>query len=184
MKKIESPSADLRFLALKLFTDYITQYLCEDKIYNPDEAASESTTTTMINELILKRLFTHYGRILSDKDPMPLFGLKLLSVIVERNPAFVAVLMKLQLVGVLLEYFAVGHPRFNTFTVKIVKQIVSSRDVPLQDLCGMQIIDKINGVMATNVMGNNQEWCSDHLLEIMNEILHQAADLKQSQPDS
>lgn len=94
----------------------------------------------MINELILKRLFTHYGRILSDKDPMPLFGLKLLSVIVERNPAFVAVLMKLQLVGVLLDYFTVGHPRFNTFTVKIVKQIVSSRDVPLQELCGMQII--------------------------------------------
>lgn len=103
---------------------------------------------------------------------MPLFGLKLLSVIVERNPAFVAVLLKLQLVGVLLDYFSVGHPRFNTFTVKIVKQIVSSRDVPLQDLCSMQIIEKINGVMATNVMGNNQEWCSDHLLEIMNEILH------------
>jgi hypothetical protein len=176
VKKLESPSADLRFLALKLFTDYITQYLCEDKIYNPDDTSTGSSsavdTTTLINELILKRLFTHYGRILSDKDPMPLFGLKLLSVIVERNPAFVAVLLKLQLVGVLLDYFAVGHPRFNTFTVKIVKQIVSSRDVALEELCGMHIIEKINGVMATNVMGNNQEWCSDHLLEIMNEILH------------
>jgi hypothetical protein len=48
----------------------------------------------------------------------------------------------------------------------------------------MLIIEKINGVMTTNVMGNNQEWCSDHLLEIMNEILHQAADLKQAQADS
>lgn len=123
VKKIESPSADLRFLALKLFTDYITQYLCEDKIYNPDGEAADASaaTTTSINELILKRLFTHYGRILADKDPMPLFGLKLLSVIVERNPAFVAVLKKLSLVSVLMEYFAVGHPRFNTFTVKIVK---------------------------------------------------------------
>jgi hypothetical protein len=34
VKKIESESADIRFLALKLFTDYITQYLYEDKIYN------------------------------------------------------------------------------------------------------------------------------------------------------
>lgn len=180
VKKIESQSADVRFLALKLFTDYITQLLCEEKIYNSEEA---NDTTSAINELILKRLFTHYGKILSDKDPMPLFGLKLLSVIVERNPAFVAILKKLSLVGVLMEYFSVGHPRFNTFTVKIVKQIVFSRDVELTELCGgpqMLIIEKINGVMATNVMGNNQEWCSDHLLEIMNEILHQAADLKQA----
>ena len=165
VKKVDSQSADLRFLALKLFTDYITQYLCEEKIYNPDDQSAGSAaldTTNAINELILKRLFTHYGRILADKDPMPLFGLKLLSVIVERNPAFVAVLKKLQLVGVLMEYFVVGHPRFNTFTVKIVKQIVASRDCELAELCAVQgdicktsIIDKINGVMATNVMGNN-----------------------------
>lgn len=55
---------------------------------------------------------------------MPLFGLKLLSVIVERNSAFVTILKKLKLISVLIEYFAVGHPKFNTFTVKIVKQIV------------------------------------------------------------
>lgn len=54
-----------------------------------------------------------------------------------------------------MEYFAVGHPRFNTFTVKIVKQIVSSRDLELSELSGMQIVDKINSIMATNVMGNN-----------------------------
>ena len=48
----------------------------------------------------------------------------------------------------------------------------------------MNIVDKINGIMATNVMGHNQEWCSDHLLEIMNEILHQAADLKQGKAES
>jgi len=52
---------------------------------------------------------------------MPLFGLKLLSVIVERNPDFVAILKKLKLVGILLDYFSVGHPKFNTYTVKIVK---------------------------------------------------------------
>jgi hypothetical protein len=183
VKKIESPSADIRFLSLKLFTDYITQYLCEEKIYNSDE---NTDTTQSINELILKKLFAQYGMILTDKDPMPLFGLKLLSVIVERNSAFVAVLKKLNLVGILLEYFTVGHPKFNTFTVKIVKQIVASRDLELAELCQqpMGIVDKINSVMSTNVMGNNQEWCSDHLLEIMNEILHQAADLKQAKPES
>lgn len=105
----------------------------------------------------MKKLFALYGLILTDKDPMPLFGLKLLSVIVERNQAFVAVLKKLKLVGILMEYFSVGHPKFNTFTVKIVKQIVASRDLDLAELCSapMLIIEKINAIMATNVMGNN-----------------------------
>ena len=31
--KIESKQVDTRFLALKVFTDYVTQFMCEDKIY-------------------------------------------------------------------------------------------------------------------------------------------------------
>jgi hypothetical protein len=83
----------------------------------------------------------------------------------------------------LLEYFSVGHPKFNAFTVKIVKSIVSSREVDLDELSKLQVIEKINGIMSS-VMSNNQEWCSDHLLEIMNEILHQAAELKKNDNDS
>lgn len=75
IKKIESDSADVRFLSLKLFSDYITQYMNEEKIYNCEE---NNETTQAINELILKKLFGHYGIILTDKDPMPLYGLKLL----------------------------------------------------------------------------------------------------------
>lgn len=40
-----------------------------------------------------------------DQEPMPLYGLKLLSVILERNPAFVIILKKLDLTSVLLDYF-------------------------------------------------------------------------------
>jgi hypothetical protein len=31
--KIESESPDTRYNSLKLFTDYVTQFICEDKIY-------------------------------------------------------------------------------------------------------------------------------------------------------
>ena len=33
--QIESKSADTRFIALKVFTDYVTQFMCEEKIYQP-----------------------------------------------------------------------------------------------------------------------------------------------------
>jgi hypothetical protein len=61
--KIASDSGDVRFNALRIFTDYITQYLCEDKIYNCDD---NNETTQAINELILKKLFGYYGVILTD----------------------------------------------------------------------------------------------------------------------
>ena len=47
----------------------------------------------------------------------------------------------------------------------------------------MQIVQKINGIMA-EVVKDNSEWCSDQLLVIMNEILHLAAELKKEKPDS
>ena len=47
----------------------------------------------------------------------------------------------------------------------------------------MNIIDKINAIMAEFVM-TNPEWCSDHLLVIMHEILHLAAELKKKKANS
>jgi hypothetical protein len=65
---------------------------------------------------------------------MPLFGLKLLSVIVDRNQAFVTILKKLNLISVLVDYFQVNNSKFNSFTVKIVKVIVASKELSLDEL--------------------------------------------------
>ena len=65
---------------------------------------------------------------------MPLFGLKLLTVIVDRNAAFVNILKRLKLIEILIDYFAVGHSKFNTYTVKIVRSIVASREMELEEL--------------------------------------------------
>lgn len=41
------------------------------------------------------------------------------------------------------------------------------------------IVDRMNGIFE-NVMQSNQEWCTDHLLEIINEILHMASEMKKN----
>ena len=78
---------------------------------------------------------------------MPLYGLKLLSVILERNQAFVMILKKLNLIPVLLEYFSVGHGKFNAYTVKIVRAVVVSREISLQELLDHDIVAKLNNIM-------------------------------------
>lgn len=86
-------------MSLKIFTDIIIQYINDDSIYDVkgnagDMQTSEygnniKATTKVINDILLKELFPLFKLILQDNDPVPLFGLKLLSSIVERNPAFV-----------------------------------------------------------------------------------------------
>lgn len=58
-----------------------------------------------LNTLILKQLFPKYGVILSDSDPVPLFGLKLLSVIIEKNSAFITIMRNINLISVIANYF-------------------------------------------------------------------------------
>ena len=101
----------------------------------------------------------------------------------ERNAAFVLILKKLGLVQILFEYFQVGHSKFNAATLKIVRAIVASREIELEELLRMNVIEKINSIMAEFVT-SNPEWCSDHLLVIMHEILHLAAELKKKKSNS
>ena len=154
--------------------------MCEEKIYQPLE---DTASTQLLNELLLRKFLASYGTILTASDPLPLLGLKLLSVIVERNPAFVLILKKLGLIQILFDYFQVGHAKFNAATLKIVRAIVASREIELEELLKMNLIDKINSIMAEFVT-TNPEWCSDHLLVIMHEILHLAAELKKKKPES
>jgi hypothetical protein len=53
----------------------------------------------------------------------------------------------------------------------------------LGEIMEMNVISKMNGIFD-NVMKNNQEWCSDLLLEIIFEILHMASEVKKKQTDN
>ena len=87
------------------------------------------------------------------------------------------------MIDLFFECFSIGHPKFNANTVKIVRAIVSSRENDIEELLKLQLLAKINGIMA-DVVQKNPEWCSDHLMTIMNEMLHLAAELKKHNPES
>lgn len=80
------------------------EYNKKYSIYHP--RSPTSTSSKIINELILKQLLPKYEFIFSQADPLPAFGLKLLSSITERNSAFVAVLKKENLIHTLLDYYS------------------------------------------------------------------------------
>jgi hypothetical protein len=53
--------------------------------------------------------------------------------------------------------------------------MVASREISIEELLQHDIVTKLNKIMQ-DVVTKNQEWASDHLLIIMNEILHLVAE--------
>jgi serine/threonine-protein kinase ULK4 len=131
LANLNNYSTNFRFLSLKIFADIVTQYLSDDTIY---DVIGSNNFSKGLNKLILKQLFPKYGVILSDQDPVPLFGLKLLSIIIEKNPAFITILINLNLISVVTNYFTVGHARLNRYTIKIIKHLVESKTLSIEDL--------------------------------------------------
>lgn len=136
LSNLSNYSTNFRFLSLKIFADIVTQYLSDESIY---DIAGSNNFSKGLNKLILKQLFPKYGVILSDQDPVPLFGLKLLSIIIEKNPAFITILWNLNLISVMTNYFVVGHQRLNRYTIKIIKHLVESKSLTIDDLHSLEV---------------------------------------------
>ncbi len=69
------------------------------------DKSKENQTTLFIDNLIKKSLLPNYQTILEDQDPIPLYGLKLLSILVEKNPQLVHILKQMKLVDLLFSFF-------------------------------------------------------------------------------
>lgn len=69
------------------------------------------------------------------------------------------------------EYFTVGHKRLNRYTIKIVKHIVESKEMPLDALSRLGFIDKTNAIIE-NMLKNRQDWCFEFLLDIIYHLLN------------
>ena len=87
---------------MKLFTDILIQYLNEDSVY---DVAGSKPSAKIINDIIVKKLLPNIEYILSDQEPVPLYGLKLFSIIFGKNIQFVAKLKQEKTLNIFLEYF-------------------------------------------------------------------------------
>jgi hypothetical protein len=122
----------------------VIQYLNDDSVYDPlrdvPEPPSQQQDTTsqqtrLLSDLLQSRLFPRLQALLQDAEPMPLYALKLLSAVVEKNPPlFARQLRRAELLPLVAEHYQVGHPRLNRHTINIVKAVVQSKELTLTEV--------------------------------------------------
>lgn len=157
---------DLRFRLLKIFSDILIPFLYEESIYDPNLPGKSATR--LINELILSKLFPGYSEFLTDIDPIPLYSLKLLSAILERSLTFVTLIKKFQLIPMIIQNFEGGNPRLNLHLISVVKKVIESHELTLEELGQLGVIEKVSSVMRVI---QEQDWCVEKMLDILYELL-------------
>jgi hypothetical protein len=156
---------------LKIFSDILIPFLYEESIY--DTSNQNKPSAKSINEVISKLLLPQYPDFLQDIDPIPLYSLKLLSAILDRCISFASFIKKLKLIPIIIENFQGGHPKLNLHLISVVKRIIESHELTLEELGDLGLIDKVSSVMRVI---QEQDWCVEKMLDILYELLYLTAD--------
>lgn len=121
-----------------------------------------------MNELLVKQLMPLYGQLLEDDDPIPLYSLKLLSAIVERCGAYIGMIKTQGLIPNLISHFRAGDAKLNIHLMQIIKKLIDSKEITLDELLEFDLVNRLNSVMPY-IMA--QDWCIETAVDILYELL-------------
>ena len=188
MNKLRSDSNDVKFLSLKIFTDITIQYINNDSIFDInklDASIDDSNpinriegnckrSTELLSEILFNGLLPNFKRILDDSEPIPVFGLKLLSALADRSSEFITTIEKTGMFQFIAEFYWMGHKRLNRHTIKIIKWFIESPETSLESLYNNYIIDNTLTIID-NMLEQNQDWWFDLMTDTLYSIIEKVS---------
>ena len=207
-----------RFLCLKIINDTLVTLLNEESIYIPhyDAAASGQSaasnpssintsnsqppqnqaaiaSTQKINQFLIEGLLPLAARLLSQSDPEPFYGQRLLSTILDKNRRLIKVLRSLPtapsnqegnngspeeakgnqgktVLQLIADFYQVNHANLNKHTIIIVEALMEAKELSFAELREFRVIDKTYQLIKT-MLTNKKEWCIELLLDINHHLL-------------
>jgi hypothetical protein len=74
----------------------------------------------------------------------------------------------MSLIPMIIENFEGGNPKLNLHLISVVKKMIESHELSLEELGQMGVIDKVSSVMRVI---QEQDWCVEKMLDILFELL-------------
>lgn len=148
-------SRDTRFLCLKLLCDVILHFLLETDLYSPSQQAQAAASgkgsqsqrdglKAVVSDAVLPLI----PAVLEEEDPMPLYALKLLVVLLDTHPTWALHLQRLGLVPRFFEFLSLEHSNNNVHNIRLCRLVIANADLTSQDLSDMRIAEKVSAVLA------------------------------------
>lgn len=123
--------SDVRFSSLKLATDILVSLMAEN---NAQSGSASGLFQSTLPEPLAMVAMENLRTILRDVDPMPLYGLKLLYILLEENCTLMTQVSKFGLLPVLFSFLAVDHPHNNIYNVRMCRMACACQTVSVSEL--------------------------------------------------
>jgi hypothetical protein len=157
--------SDIKFGCIKLVIYLVGFYLSEEFLYN---STILSATNKQVLELISDKLLTAVDILMSDKEPIPAFTLKLLALLFELQPSLMKAFKKLGKLGIVLDLYDSNSPRLTQHTLKIVQSLCASGELASQQLS--QLLPKTKKIL-NHYIETSQELFLEYPLDILLTII-------------
>ncbi|KAL0019961.1 hypothetical protein WJX79_009290 [Trebouxia sp. C0005] len=151
-------SRDSRFLCLKLLCDVILHFLLETDLYSVPSQQQQSQANHAgsasqsqrdgLKAVVSDAVLPLIPAVLEEEDPMPLYALKLLVVLLDTHPTWALHLQRLGLVPRFFEFLSLEHSNNNVHNIRLCRLIISNADLTSVELADMQVAEKVSAVLA------------------------------------
>lgn len=171
-KLANSQSEDIKFLSFKIYSDMMSQFLADEVTMN----------SPLVKKSISQDFLPNLAYILTNEvkcpDPIPMFGLKLYSCVLQQDPS----LVNDSLIQIVSEFYALGSPKLNRNTINIMRILIEQRKFSFTELRNKQILEKTNGLI-NSMLKNRQEVSLELMMDILHDLLNQLNEVVKSKED-
>eukprot|EP01116_Phalansterium_solitarium_P006147 TRINITY_DN18452_c0_g1_i1.p1 TRINITY_DN18452_c0_g1~~TRINITY_DN18452_c0_g1_i1.p1 ORF type:complete len:1283 (+),score=487.38 TRINITY_DN18452_c0_g1_i1:196-4044(+) len=143
---LQSEAGDVRFLSLKILIDMLSELLSLPTVYSIT-SEDVSPSTQQLNEMFVQQIFPACKRLLLDDDPMPSWALKLINLLLDRNPSLVTHLQRQELVPIFFRFFQPENANNSLVNVRLIKKVVESPDIDKDLVYRLDIVRKLSAVI-------------------------------------
>ena len=115
-------ASESRFLCLKIMTDILIPLLNEEAIYNKNQ--NTDGQSQRIENLLVQNIIPLAAQLLTEGDPAPFYGQRLLSALLDCNPRLIKHIPQ-AIMLMICDFYQMDDSNLNKHTLKILKYLLS-----------------------------------------------------------
>eukprot|EP01012_Entosiphon_sulcatum_P041191 TRINITY_DN55003_c0_g1_i1.p1 TRINITY_DN55003_c0_g1~~TRINITY_DN55003_c0_g1_i1.p1 ORF type:complete len:1276 (-),score=187.17 TRINITY_DN55003_c0_g1_i1:24-3851(-) len=148
---LDSTNGDSRFVCLKAVTDVLTLLLQDHDLY---VAGSGDNFSRGLDQLVADLVLPRCSALLADKDPVPLYALKLLNTVAGDNAPLLVALQSLGIADRLLSFFELTNRNNNVHNVRMIQKMMECPAIPKTDLLSERLVTNLLSVLTYSYTNN------------------------------
>lgn len=134
-------------MGLKLLCDAVLQYIADPSALAAQAGGSGGAAAEAVDRAVVEHTLPLIPVLLEDEDPMPLYALKMLSVLLAAEPAWVLQLAELGQAARFFLWLAVDHPHNNVHNIRVCSLVVRAGAVAAAELEALRAAQRALSVL-------------------------------------